>query len=773
MTHRFVVALRGWLFVLIVALQTAGAAAQSSPLLDAGALEALFRRAEQLLDQPQVDQSVLEAQRGLVADQRTLLRALSTQDSVEARALQAQLDALGPPPADGSSEAATVTQRRQELQDAIAKANAPVLAAREALNRAEVIVQELDTRIRQSGAQELLRRFPLPFAPSSWSIAWGELGTLASAIGKGVSDQIARPDGRAHLVSALPLAMLLLGFGLVLIFFVEPSLSRRLMDAASVASTQARRLALRAAANLVLLVLPGLGMLALIVILPVLQLVPPSPPGLIATLVAIGAIMVVANWLAVTLFAGVPPTRPAAHPSFARLTRLLGVAIALELLVEVLSENSGTSDATTSVLTLPVVAFSAFVLWRMADVVLLARGQHEVVPAHGPDAGLTRFLTRSMQVAALLALVTALLGYVNLARAAIVPILLTLALIGLAVFMYRSALGLISAARSQGSGEDAFAGSLIPVGIIFVLSLALLPVLAIVWGARLSDVGEVWQRLTNGVVVGDMRLSLDGLIILVLVLLVGVLVTRWLQRILRLTVLPRTRLDAGAQSALNKGVGYLGITLSALLAVSAAGLNLSNLAVVVGALSVGIGLGLQNIVSNFVSGIILLVERPIKEGDWIEVSGKTGIVRKIAVRSTRIETFDCHDVIVPNLDLISGTVTNFTLTSPTGRLVVPIGVAYGSDVEVARDLILGLAQGHPSVLADPAPTVLFTDMGESALHLQLTCFVDDESRGPVIRSDLLFAIHSGLRKAGIEIPFPQRDIRLRDIDALVKALRPS
>ncbi len=251
--------------------------------------------------------------------------------------------------------------------------------------------------------------------------------------------------------------------------------------------------------------------------------------------------------------------------------------------------------------------------------------------------------------------------------------------------------------------------------------------------------------LTEGVELGETRFSLEMLITLVLVFFLGLLATRWLQRLLRVTVLPRTRMDSGAQTALVTGIGYLGLTIAALTAVSAAGLNLASLAVVAGALSVGIGFGLQTIVSNFVSGIILLIERPIKEGDWIEVAGHSGYVRKIAVRSTRIETFDRHDVIVPNSALIAETVKNMTLTSQVGRLVLPVGVAYGSDLERTRRLLLEAARAQPSVLAAPAPAVLFMGLGENSLDFELRCYLKDIGDLLDVRSELLFAIYGTAR----------------------------
>jgi potassium efflux system protein len=355
-----------------------------------------------------------------------------------------------------------------------------------------------------------------------------------------------------------------------------------------------------------------------------------------------------------------------------------------------------------------------------------------------------------------------LLGYVLLARQISDAMVTTAAAIGIALFLHTLLTGGIRAFFSKGRSEPESALPLLPFFAGLLLATLMLPILAITWGARPSDVLEVWRMLTVGVNVGGVRLSLNVIFSLVFVFFIGAVITRWMQRGLRETVLPRTKMDPGARNALATGLGYVGMTLSALVAVSAAGLNLSNLAVVAGALSVGVGFGLQTIVANFVSGIILLIERPIAEGDWIEVSGHSGIVKKIAVRSTQISTFDKHDVIVPNQDLIGGTVKNMTLSSRMGRLIIPVGVAYGSDLELTKGILEKAAAEHKSLVKNPTPSVLFRGLGDSSLDFELRCYLRDVDDMATTQSDLLFRIYVDLSKAGVEIPFPQRDVNLRD-----------
>jgi potassium efflux system protein len=293
------------------------------------------------------------------------------------------------------------------------------------------------------------------------------------------------------------------------------------------------------------------------------------------------------------------------------------------------------------------------------------------------------------------------------------------------------------------------------------------------WGYSDTFWSLIREGITEGFQLGPVRIIPINWVIGIVVFSVLVTLVRWIRNEVLPGWVSKARIERGAQEAIVTISGYVGIIIAAIVGLSLAGFSFTNLAIIAGALSVGIGFGLQNIVNNFISGIILLFERPIRTGDWIVVGNTEGYVRKISIRSTQIETFDRADVIVPNSELISNQVTNWMLRDPWGRVIVPIGVAYGSDVEKVREVLLQAARSHPLVIAEDIrvspPRVLFRGFGDSSLNFEVRFFIRTVDQRLATLSDLNFAIEKGLREAGIEIPFPQRDLHLRSVDSDIRS----
>ena len=240
---------------------------------------------------------------------------------------------------------------------------------------------------------------------------------------------------------------------------------------------------------------------------------------------------------------------------------------------------------------------------------------------------------------------------------------------------------------------------------------------------------------------------------------------RVFQRMILRRLLHHTRLNTGLQFAIAKMFGYTVVVLGVYVALVANGVNLSSLAVVAGALGLGIGFGLQGIVANFVSGIVLLAERPVSVGDRIEVEGVAGRVTKISMRATTVVTNDNIAIIVPNSQLTSNPVTNWSHGGPRVRLRLPVGVAYGTDPERVRRLLLQTAATHAHVLKTPEPTLYFDGFGDNALNFELAVWTDTMTHSPRrFRSELNFLIERTLRENGIEIPFPQRVVHVRTLE---------
>jgi len=376
-------------------------------------------------------------------------------------------------------------------------------------------------------------------------------------------------------------------------------------------------------------------------------------------------------------------------------------------------------------------------------------------------------------------IIAAAIGYINLGTLIIVGIAYSLALLflllvanqfisdvldGLDEGRYRwqqairKAMGLKTGEFVPGLG---WLRLVVNLGLWIGASLLLLRI----WDPEEQLTSNLTRNFTEGFQVGGLTIVPTHLLWAIVVFALSLPLTGWLKGRLNTKWLVKTRMEASAREALVTTFGYVSIGIAAMVALSLAGISFGSLAIIAGALSVGVGFGLQNIVNNFVSGIIMLVERPVRNGDWIVVGDTEGYVQRINIRTTTIQTFDRADVIVPNSDLISGQVTNWTLGNTWGRIKIPIGVAYGSDVEVVIQTLVEAANSHAEVIKGnpqlPDPYALFLDFGDSSLDFELRVIIRDIKRRRYVTSDLNRAINAAFNKKGIEIPFPQRDINFR------------
>jgi small-conductance mechanosensitive channel len=271
--------------------------------------------------------------------------------------------------------------------------------------------------------------------------------------------------------------------------------------------------------------------------------------------------------------------------------------------------------------------------------------------------------------------------------------------------------------------------------------------------------------------VGSLSLSLGAVLAFAFTAWLSIALSRFIRFVLREDVYTRVDLAPGMPYALSTLTHYAVLFVGFLMALAASGLQLDRFALLAGAFGVGIGFGLQTIVNNFVSGLILLFERPVKVGDMIQVGTFSGEVRHIGIRSSTLRTIDGADVILPNGDLVSGAVTNWTFHDRMRRITVAVGVAYGSDPEQVLALLRSVAVNHPLVVEHPAPLALFTGFGDSALTFELHCWTETVDKLASTRSELAVKINAGLKEAGIDIPFPQRDMRLTGAPLAVRLLR--
>ncbi|MDX8348884.1 DUF3772 domain-containing protein [Cognatiyoonia sp. IB215446] len=726
--------------------------------------ERIAQRAEQLAARDDASEFALNRLRAELVSWRDIFLARTSINAGRIATVEAQLAALGAVP-DSGEESELIGQRRAALEAQLQELIAPRLLAEEAYARANGLIGEFDAQLLQRQTAALTERGPTPLNPAHAAGAVAALWDLVQVIGVETSARTEQQWGAGRLIAGLPRAILLFLVALACL-----GLFRRRLTAWR---QQVRRDNRRFAPvwlfilSLAQLLIPTIGLVALSEALTTLDIFGLRGDDVVEALPEAGFVVLFAWWLSRLIFpvgadAGYLGHDIRTRASGRRYSLALGWMLALWALMSNALQTMDIDPGPRAAIDWPLMVIMGVLLWRFGSVL---RTKPEPIPGEIVSEGRVRGLIgRFCTIAAVAAPVAAAFGFGAAGAALLIPALSSLGLAGVVLLVQR-VLQDVTTPRATDEAAKGFA-ALLPVFLSFVIYLISLPVFALIWGVRVDDLIEIWTRFREGFALGETRISPTDFLAFILVFAIGYLLTRFIQGTLRRSVMPRTRLDIGGQNAIVAGFGYVGIILAAIIAITSAGIDLSNIALVAGALSVGIGFGLQNIVSNFVSGIILLIERPVSEGDWIEVGGQMGYVRAISVRSTRIETFDRTDVIVPNADLVSGQVTNWTRGNLVGRVIVPVGVAYGSDVDKVTEILRGIAEAHPQVVMTPPPAVLFQGFGADSLDFEIRAILRDVNYVLTVKSEMNHAIAKEFAAAGIEIPFAQRDIWLRNPEAL-------
>jgi small-conductance mechanosensitive channel len=706
-------------------------------------------------------------------------------------AVRKQVESLGAPPAkEAAPEAPAVAAERERLSSIVANLD----GAQKTIDLNEVrsreLIQQITERRQALFARNLLRSTRSPLTPYHWERAARDFPAAAGFAQYLAADWVRAATPVMPQLIAFVIAALLAFVGLTFSVRRLVRITDRPPPDGRTFFERAQRIAWIAPARM-LPTIVAIGILRYA--LSFLDLIDVQGTQVITAIFDAVMLSVIVATIIITVLSPHTPglrlvnlaNRPARH-----IARYLSGIIAVYALDLALGDIGRTLVAPLSLIVMRTFAASLIYAALLAGLLLT---RFTTRPVRSPETGaLTQHVTPlyapwwlklPLWVITGLILGATLAGYISLGRFIAQQLVLTgtvLVAAGICCLTIRQITRTIDhptnrfgqtltgPLRLEQSRVSEFAW-LAELLLTLALIIVVVPIVLIQWGFTGSEIRDWFATAFFGFEVGQFKVS-PARILLGVLLFVGLLfVTRIVQRWMRERVLQPRRVEAGIANSIETTVGYAGIGLSAVIAISYAGLDITNLAIVAGALSLGIGFGLQSIVNNFVSGLILLVERPVKVGDRIVAGDQEGHVRRISVRSTEIETFDRARLIIPNSELITGRVLNKTHRSLVGRGTVKVGVSYAADPQQVIDILVSCAKAHPQVLTEPPPGAVFNNFGASSLDFFMWFFVADVARAGPVESDLRVAILTEFRAAGIEIPFSQHDIHLRDLDG-VRAL---
>ena len=726
-------------------------------------------RAESVLIAGRASEKSLEILRDEINNWRSSFKSKTGLNSDRISLIQTQFNALPSAPDDGSNDPLKI--RRDELKTLLNELKVPGLRANDAFIQADTLISEIDLLLRARQTDALLTNVESPLRPSIWAQGASQsFNALFAPINEFRLIEISDAQKTNFRIQAVSIFALV--FGALISWVVGLKLTNSIGGITKKTSEKRIR-AVRFPISILELIFKFVSILLIVKAFHLSGVIGLKGSLFLDQIPYFSALLLFALWLPNQLFSsdvGLLSSLNLNNKLTAK-SNFAGAAIIL-----ILFDLSGTGLAQASIAqdthsfaVLLITVFASIILWRVCKSIsetenLLPEKQKEDEQRRiSLSRRLPNLIYRLLLTSLILGPILVSAGYVNAGLELTKSTILSLGLLLTVIIIQDYVVDLYLIVLGE---EEDNRDQLIPILLSFVLLLISLPFFAVIWGVRQQELLEIWSNFQSGFELGTIRLS-PGLILSFLVIFTfGYMLTRFVQSALQSTVLPRTTIDRGAQTAIISGVGYVGIFLAAIIAFSTTGLDLSSLAIVAGALSVGIGFGLQNIVSNFVSGIILLIERPVSVGDWIEVSGKMGYVRDISVRSTRIETFDRSDVIIPNADLVSGVVTNYTRGNTVGRLIIPVGVAYGTDTKTVETILREIAEAHPKILKDPGPSVVFQGFGSDSLDFEIRAILGDVNWMLSIKSEINHQIAERFANEVIEIPFAQRDIWIKNPESL-------
>ncbi|HUF86674.1 MAG TPA: DUF3772 domain-containing protein [Thermohalobaculum sp.] len=751
-------------------------------------------RIQERLDAGEIPSAELDRMRATLEAQRAAIPGAVSAAESELQPMLDQREALGPAPEDPREEAAEVIAERERLRDRIAEIEAWLKLLSQADARAASLLSSIAEMRRKNFTRQLLTRGPSPLEPGVAGRALASLTSAAAAIAGESAERLAETDADLSLLLRIGLPLVVIGAALYLAVGVRRALLQRLLSSPEPEDPGRRRVLVGIAVTLVRLFLPAIAVVLAFLAVWNSGFLGRGGQTVLRGLAWTALVVIGAYGLGGAFYSPRAPRLglsylPEAEAASAhRWLMALAAVVGLDRALVVQGEIIGLAIEALSLANAVLIALGGVAVWgyvrhlrEPASAAVPGTAGTEADEEEGHEdrreASVGPLVVRVLQVVAravaVLAPALALAGYFAASRFVFYPVVFSGAVIGVAVLLYHAVREVVDRVVLPHEGEESGAPSrvrLIPVVVAFLLICGTVPVLALIWGASVADLASAWRAFEAGFKVGEVTISPLDFFSFLLVFSVGYVLTRIVQGVLRRSVLPVTRLDAGGRAAVSAMVFYVGVFFAALIAISATGVDLSNLALVAGALSVGIGFGLQNVVNNFVSGLILLLERPIKAGDWVEIASGMGYVKQINVRSTEIETFDRASLIVPNSELISASVTNWTHTNLQGRVIVPIHVAYGTDPRKVEQVLTEIATAHPMLLRRPPPYVLFRRFGPDALEFEIRGILRDVNWILNVHSEINFEIARRFAEEGIRISYPQRDLHLRNTDEVASAI---